>query len=123
MRGIEYRAARRLVHTARLHPDKAILDDIGAADAVLAGDFVQLLEQVDRAKRHGIDADRIAFFEADRDDDRLVRRLKGILGHHEDVLWRFLRRIFEDAALVRAVPQVTVGGVRLLPRRLARHAL
>src|SRR5712691_1806452 len=123
MGGIEYRAARRLVHAARLHTDEAILDDVGAADAVLAGDFVELFEELYGPEWNGVYADRIAFFEAYRDDDRLVRRLEGILGHDEDVLGRFLRRIFEDAALVRAVPQVTVGGVRLLRRRLHRHAL
>src|SRR5947207_12865148 len=33
-RGVQDRAARRLVHAARLHPDESVLDDVRTADAV-----------------------------------------------------------------------------------------
>ena len=104
MRGVEHGAARRLVHAARLHPDETIFDDVGAADAVLARDFVQLFQELDRTQGDGIDTDGIAFLEADRHDDRLIGRVERILRHDEDVLGRFLGRILQDPALVRAVP-------------------
>ena len=40
-RGDEQRAARRLVHAARLDADQPVLDDVGAADAVASADLVQ----------------------------------------------------------------------------------
>jgi len=90
---------------------------------MLPGDFVELLEQLHGAERHMIDADGRPFLEADLDEHRLVGRFERILGHDEDVLGRFLRRIFENAALVRAVPQVAVARVRLLGGRLHGNAL
>jgi hypothetical protein len=41
VRRVQQRAARRLVHAARLHADHAVLDDVRAADAVHAADLVQ----------------------------------------------------------------------------------
>src|ERR1700730_14559865 len=41
MRQLQDRAARRLVDAARLHADKAVLDQIEPADAMLAADLVQ----------------------------------------------------------------------------------
>ena len=123
MGGIQHGAARRFVHAAGLHADQPVFHDVGAADAMLTGDLVQLLEQLDGTKRHGIETDGIAFFKSDRHDDGLVRRCERILGHHEDVLGRLLRRVLEDAAFMRAVPEVAVGGVRLLGRCVHRDAL
>ena len=42
-------AAGRLVHAARLHADEAVLDEIDAADAVVAAEVVQRLQQRRRA--------------------------------------------------------------------------
>ena len=42
MRLDQQRAAGSFVGAARLHADQTIFDEIGAADAVARGDFVQL---------------------------------------------------------------------------------
>src|SRR2546427_3839254 len=47
---------------------------------------------------------------------------RSVLGHDEDVFRRLARGIFQDAALVRAVPEVAVGGVRLLDGGLDRKS-
>mgnify|MGYP003694610197 CR=1 FL=1 len=61
MRGHQDRDAGRLVNAARLHPDKAVLDQIDAADAVLAAEIVELRQQIDRTVLHAVDGDRLAF--------------------------------------------------------------
>ena len=43
MRREQDRAARRLVHAARLHADKAVLDEVDAADAVGLAERVQFV--------------------------------------------------------------------------------
>src|SRR3546814_17834363 len=42
--GIDF-AARRFVHTARLHADEAVLDQVEPADALLAAQVVERREQ------------------------------------------------------------------------------
>ncbi len=80
MRGKQDRAARRLVHAARLHADETVLDQIEPADAVPASEPVEMREQHGRRHRRAIDRDRIALLEIDDDEARLVRRLFGIDG-------------------------------------------
>ncbi len=55
MRGDEQSAAGSFVGAARLHADEAIFDDVGAADAVLRGDFVQRVQQFDRVGFGAVD--------------------------------------------------------------------
>ena len=43
--GLQDRDAGRLVNAARLHADKAVLDQIDAADAVFAAEVVELRQQ------------------------------------------------------------------------------
>src|SRR6266571_4302545 len=50
MRFHEERSAGSFVGAARFHADEAVFDEVGAADAMLCGDFVQRVEQVDGAK-------------------------------------------------------------------------
>src|SRR6516164_1936630 len=45
MCGLQDRAARRLVNTARFHADKSVLDEIEPADAMLPADLVQPRQQ------------------------------------------------------------------------------
>src|SRR3546814_19015074 len=42
--GIDF-AARRFVHAARLHADEAVLDEVAAADSMLAAEVVERREQ------------------------------------------------------------------------------
>ena len=90
---------------------------------MLARDVVERGEQLDGAERDVIHRDRGALLEADLDSLRRVRRFERVRGHHEDVFRRLTGRILEDAALVRAVPEVAIGGVGLLGRREDGHPL
>ena len=65
MRRVEQRAPRRLIDPARLHADQPVFDDVGAADAVRAGEIVERLEQCDRTERLSVDGHGRARIEAD----------------------------------------------------------
>jgi hypothetical protein len=67
VRGVEQRAARRLVHTTRLHADHAILDEVDAADAMLAADGVELGHERERVRASRRSPTRRALLEADDD--------------------------------------------------------
>src|SRR5256885_14541246 len=120
VRGVQQGPARCLVHATGLHADQAVLDDVGPADAVLASDGVERLEQLDGTERHAIHGDRRPLLEPDLDDGRQLRRLERVACHDEDVLRGVVGGVFQDAAFMRTVPQVAVGGVRLLQRGLHR---
>ena len=66
MRRQQDRAARRLVHAARLHADEAVLHQIEPADAVGLAQLVQPRQQRGRRQRHPVDRHRIAVVEIDR---------------------------------------------------------
>ena len=67
MSGLQDGDAGRLVYAARFHTDKAVLDQIDAADAVFAADIIEFREQIDRTVFFAVDRDRLAFFERQRD--------------------------------------------------------
>ena len=60
VRDVEDGAARRLIHAARLHANIAVLDEIDAADAVIAAELVQPGEQSSRRQGLAVDGDGIA---------------------------------------------------------------
>src|SRR5712664_1314049 len=51
----EESSAGSFVGAARLHSDEAIFDEVGAADAVFCGDFVEGVEQIDGAEFRTVD--------------------------------------------------------------------
>ena len=114
MRGDEQRAAGSFVRAAGLHADEAILDEVGAADAVLGGDFVELVQEIDGAELRTVDGNGRAGFKADFDFFGFVGsffRRDGPLPHG------FVGRvggIFEFAAFVAEVPDVAVAAVDIL---------
>src|SRR5207244_6791464 len=73
-RDVEDRAAGRLVHTARLHPDEPVLDEIHPPHAVLAAEAVQVRQERHRLELATIDSDGITVLELDLDPDRDIRR-------------------------------------------------
>ena len=115
MRGDEQCAAGSFIRAARLHAHQAILDEVGAADAVLRGDFVQRRSsRVDRAEFLAIHRNRRASFEPDLDFLGLVRSL---FRRNDPLPHGFIRRvggIFQLAAFVAEVPDVAVAAVNIL---------
>src|SRR5436190_5371591 len=53
-----YTTLFRSVDTSRLHADESVLDEIDTTDPVLAGDRVQLREEVDRPEPRAVDRHR-----------------------------------------------------------------
>src|SRR6516162_2580569 len=60
MGGEQDSAARRLIHTARLHADEAVLDEIEPTDALLAAERVELRQQRRGRKVLAVERERIA---------------------------------------------------------------
>src|SRR3546814_8153228 len=60
--GIDF-AARRFVHTARLHADEAVLDQVEPADAMLAAQVVERREQGRGRHRLSVQRDAVAALE------------------------------------------------------------
>ena len=56
----------RLVDLAALDADQPVLDDVDAADAVLAGEHVELLDGLQRRHRDAVDRRRDALGEGDQ---------------------------------------------------------
>src|SRR5262249_9174452 len=67
MRGDEERAAGSFVRAAGLHTHEAVLDKVGAADAVTRGDFVEGVEKIDGTEFAAVYRNRSAGFETDFD--------------------------------------------------------
>ena len=105
-------AARGFVHPAALHADEAVLDEIEAADAMLAAKLIERGEQ--RGGRHRLAVERgaVALLEVDGDVFGLVRRILGIDRAAVDVVRRLLPRILEHFAFGGGVEEVRVGRER-----------
>ena len=105
-------SARSLVNAARLHSDIAVLDEIESADAVAPSQIVQFSQQLGGRHSLSVDGDRIAGFEFQFDEFRLVRRVLGMGRPLVDVVRRFGGRIFQNFAFGRCVEQIRVYGER-----------
>eukprot|EP00053_Salpingoeca_punica_P020582 m.211961 g.211961 ORF g.211961 m.211961 type:complete len:431 (-) comp19168_c0_seq1:25-1317(-) len=115
----QHRAGRRLIHAAALQAHKAVLDNIDAADAVDAGNLVQIGENAKRrrllmAVAEILDPDRHALLELNLDDggrlwcsDRVRRHLVHVRGRARG--W-----VLQHTRLVADVHQVGVHGPRVL---------
>ena len=99
MGGEQDGAAGRLIHAARLHADKAVLNQIEPPDAVGMTELVELGEQGRGRQLLAVDRDRVTLLEIDGDDGRLVRRLLGIDGARIDIVRNLLRRVLQHLAL------------------------
>ena len=103
-------AAGGLVDPAGLNADKAVLDDVDAADTVFAA---ELVEELKERKWRGLDAaiglglDGLTVFELQLEGRDLVRRVLRVFADREDVPLGLCPGIFEDARLVALVQQVS----------------
>src|SRR5438552_1304392 len=123
MRFDEQRSAGSLIGAARFHPDKAILDEIGAAYPVLRGNFIQRVEQFDGPKFRVIHGNRCAGFKSDFDFFGLGR---SFFRGNDPLPHRFVgrvRRIFEFAAFVAEMPNVSVSAVNVFLALLDRNVV
>src|SRR3546814_9270534 len=64
-------AAGRLVDAAALHADEAVLDEVEAADAVVAAQLVEVGEQRGRRQRLAVDPHGIAVFRSEEHTSEL----------------------------------------------------
>src|SRR6267154_169105 len=111
VRGDQQSAAGSFVGAARFHSYEAVFYDVGAADAVFCGDFVERVQQVDGIGFGTVHGNRQASFEADFDFGGFVRsffRRDDPLPHG---FVRGIGGIFEFAAFVAEVPDVAVAAV------------
>ena len=112
-----------LVDLARLDADEAVLDVVDPADAVPAGDLVQLLDQLDAVELAAVEGDGPAAVEGDLDLLGLVGGLRRVGGPLEGLGRRLDPGVFEDARLDRAAPEVLVGAEDRLLGRLDLDAV
>ena len=118
VRDTENGRRRGLVASTRLDADEAVLDDVDAADAVLAGERVELEEHIDRV---GVllvlggdgDLHRQALLELDGNPFRGGGGVFGSGGQLPHVIRWCGVGVLKDACLVRNVEQVLVGRPRL----------
>ena len=115
------RAARRLVDAARLHADEAVLDEVDAADAVVAAVVIQRRQQVGGAQRIAVDRHRVALLETDGDDGRLVGGILRRDGALIDVGRRLDGRVLQHFALRGGVQQVGIDRERGFPALVLGH--
>lgn len=112
MRGIEYRAARRFVHAAALHADKAVFHHVADADAVRAADLVEFFDDLYGRKFLSVYLDGNALFKSNGHIGRLIGRLLGRYAEFQNfVVFGLVGGIFQIHALVREVPQVFILGI------------
>src|SRR5688572_3957225 len=112
--GVKYGSARRLVDAARLHADKAILNKIYPANAVVTAKIVQGGEERRGRHRLSINGYGIAFLEFYFD---IRRRVGGILGGNRALInigWRFDRRVLKHFSFRRGVEEIRIDGKRRL---------
>src|SRR5690606_21665678 len=110
-------AARGLIDAAALHADEAVFNDVNAADAVLAAELVEGLEDLAGGELLAVDGHAVALDEVELDILGLVRRVLGGDGKLEHGLvvlgGRVEPGILEDAGLVGDVEKVAVHRVGL----------
>src|SRR2546428_4515914 len=103
---VQEERGRGFVDLARFDPDQAVLDHVDAPHAVLAGELVQTLHEIDALDLRAVDRDRDALIETDRDLTWLRGRLVGVDRPLEDIARRGPPRIFEHPGLDRATPEI-----------------
>ena len=112
MRLLHDRSARGLVAAARLHADVAILDQIEAADAVLAANTVELGERLRRSHRFAVDRDDVTvrIFELE-----IFCRVGCFFGRRRPpphIVFGLQRGIFQRPSFVADVQQIGVHRIR-----------
>ena len=106
--------ARGLIDAAALHADQTVLDDVQQADAVLAADLVQVLDQLDCAHLLAVHCGGDALLEVEGDVGRGVGSLLGADAQLEEaglVVLGLVCGALQIQTLVAQMPQVLVLGV------------
>ncbi len=119
MRRVQDGAAGRLVDAARLHADEAVLDEVEAADAVLAAELVELRQERRRRQRRTVDGDGVAALELDLDIFGPIGRVLGRDGAAVDEFLGLAPGILERLALGRDVQEVGIDRERRLAALVA----
>ena len=111
---VQDRAARGLINAAALHADQTVLDDVEDADAVLAAELVQLLDEGNGVQLLAVHSGRNALLEVDGNIGRLVRsHFRGNTQFEEARLVdrSLVGRKLKIQALMAQMPQVLILGV------------
>ena len=111
---VQDRTAGSLVHAAALHAHQTVLDDVQQADAVLAANLVQVLDQLDSAHLLAVNSSGDALLEVEGDVGRGVGSLLGGNAQLQEaglIVLRLVGRTLEVEALMAQVPQVLILGV------------
>ena len=119
-------AAGGLVDAVILHADETVLHDIDDADAVLAAQIVELLDDLAGLHLLAVDGHRSAGLEVDGHIGGLVRSLEGGHAHLQEaglVQIGLVGGIFKVKALMAQVPQVLILGVVGLSGDLQGHVV
>src|SRR5258708_39407878 len=109
MGGDKESAPRRFISAKRLHPYETILHDVGTADALFRGGFIQRVEQIDGAESYAVYQNGRARFKTNFDFLGLVRRFLRRGDPLPHGLVRCVGGIFELAAFLAKVPGVAVA--------------
>ena len=115
-----------LVHAAALHAHQTVLDDVQQADAVLAADLVQVLDQLDSAHLLAVNSSGDALLEVEGEVGRGVGCLLGGNASSRKpglIVLRLVGGVLEVETLVAQVPEVLVLGVVGLAVDLQGHVV
>ena len=114
VRCVQDRAARSLINAAALHADQTVLDDVEDADAVLAAELVQLLDEGNGVQLLAVHSGRNALLEVDGNIGRLIRshfRRNAQLEEARLVDRSLVGRKLKIQTLMAQMPQVLILGV------------
>ncbi len=116
-------SAWSLVNASGLHADKTVLDDIDCADAVLAAELVELVEEANCVHLLAVETNWNTFFEIDVYICNFVWSIFWLAAENVDVLKVLVPRVLEVAAFVADVPDILVSGVNFLYCLMNRNVM
>ena len=122
MRVVQHHAGRRFVDLPRFDADQTVFHHVDAAHTMHTGDGFKAADQLGQRHDNAVDGRRHAFLPLDFHIGRCIGRIGGRFGQRVNLIRRLIPRVFQNAALDRASPQVFIGAVGTRLCRRHRHA-
>src|ERR1700730_12395075 len=107
---------RGFVHSALLHSNEAIFNEVDASNSVVSPDLVKRYYEIDGVELNAVDRNRGSRVESDRDVLGLIRSILRRCCQHEEICRRSDSGLLEHATFMRDVPDVPSSGVDLVAR-------